>query len=769
MAKGLVKRSIIRIVTPGTVIESNMLDERAPSYILSLYTQKDRAGVAFADVSTGEFSVYEFKGVKQHLREELSRIAPKEILTNDQSALLFAGQNDGTAVTVLEESDFARSRTTAALSGHFRRSAEELGLGKQKLALAAAGALLGYLSRTQMNALSHITEIRQFVSGNYMLLDNLAQQNLELTESRATRSRKGSLLGVLDRTITSMGSRQLRAWIERPLYDRIAIENRLDAVEAFVKDPITAQTLRELLDKVYDVERLLSKIAYESVNGRDCLALASSLRTVPSVKQTLRNLEEAEIRSLDALLDPVEEIESLLTKAIDEDAPVSVKEGKVLRSGYSDELDHLHSAAVEGKNWIARLEDEEKEKTGIKNLKVGFNHVFGYYIEITKTYYHLVPDRYIRKQTLANCERFVTQELKDLEKTVLGADEAAVRLEYGLFVEIREKLKEALPRLQHTAQGLKSLDALLALADTAQENGYIKPQINEEGRLSITEGRHPVIEKSIGREAFVPNDTNLDDQNRVMVITGPNMAGKSTYMRQVALIVLMAHVGSFVPAEFADIPLTDRIFTRIGASDDLYGGQSTFMVEMNEMAEILRNATTKSLLILDEVGRGTSTFDGLSIAWAAVEYIAQKTKAKTLFATHYHELSELEGTLEGVRNYRITAKECGEEVVFLRKIVPGGADRSFGVAVASLAGLPSSLISRARQIMARLEVNGEISGSIGQHILDKRRNSGDRQVALTDYRPMELIEELQNLDVTALTPMDALNRLFTICEKARRI
>ena len=539
-------------------------------------------------------------------------------------------------------------------------------------------------------------------------------------------------------------------------------------MECFTRRLFEANALREALSGVYDVERLLSRIAYDALNARDCLALRATLQLVPLIKKDAAACEAKLIQRCEAALDPMEDICSLLSRAIDDEAPLSVREGGMIRAGYSGELDELRDISHNGKAYLAEMEQREREATGIKNLKIGYNRVFGYYIEVTRSFYELVPYRYTRKQTLANCERFITEELKELERKILGAEENAVRLEYQLFCEIRETLKKALPRLNATAGALKTLDALLSLARVAQENEYVRPSINADGRYDIVDGRHPVVEEGLGRALFVPNDTHLDKEHRVMIITGPNMAGKSTYMRQVALITLMAHMGSFVPAASADIALTDRIFTRVGASDDLYGGRSTFMVEMSEMANILKFATERSLLILDEVGRGTSTFDGLSIAWAAVEYIAQKCGARTLFATHYHELSELEGQLEGVVNYRITAREQGEDVIFLRKIVPGGADRSYGVAVAKLAGLPKGVIARARQIMARLEVDGEVRGSIGKTILEGGKGT-QRQLGIADIGPIQLVEEIAKLDVVSMTPIDALNKLFELNEKARRV
>ena len=664
--------------------------------------KKNQAGCAFCDVSTGEFCLYQIPDARSALADELARIAPSELIVSDREGFAQLDPERARLSSTPDAEAFGYGIASKCMAAHFGRSVKDLGFEDQRLAVCAAGALIKYLTDTQKNALRHILNATAYDSGMYMALDKVALRNLELTETARLKTRRGSLLWILDRTQTSMGSRLLRSWIERPLYDRAEIERRLDAVEQMMANPMAAARMREILGGVYDVERLLSRIAYETVNARDCLALKNSLDAVPLLRAAGADFGAELIRETLGGLDPMAELNDTLRRAIDPEAPISVRDGGMIRHGYSAELDELKEIAVNGKEYLAALEQREREETGIKSLKIGYNRVFGYYIEVTKSFYDQVPYRYTRKQTLANAERFITEELKALENKILGAQESATRLEYELFCEIRGELKELLPRLQATAQAMKTLDALLSLAQVAADYNYVRPSINAEGRYAISGGRHPVVEDSIGRERFVPNDTALDGENRVMIITGPNMAGKSTYMRQVALIVLMAHMGSFVPADSADIALTDRIFTRIGASDDLYGGQSTFMVEMSEVAAILKYATHRSLLILDEVGRGTSTFDGLSIAWAVVEHIASKTRSRALFSTHYHELSQLEGHLEGVADYRITAKEQGEDVIFLRKVVPGGADRSFGVAVAKLAGLPPSLIARARQIMACL-------------------------------------------------------------------
>ncbi len=770
LAKGLVERAVTRIITPGTVIESNMLEEKRANYIAAVCLRKNQAGCAFCDVSTGEFNLYQIPDARSSLSDELARINPSELIVNDVDAFARLDSERARTAAAAAEERFAYPAASKVMAAHFGKPVKELGFEDSRLAVCAAGALLAYLTETQKNALSHILEATPYASSRYMALDRVALRNLELTETSRGKTRRGSLLWILDRTQTAMGSRLLRSWIERPLYEKPEIERRLDAVEQFLQNPMAAEGMREILNGVYDVERLLSRIAYDAINARDCLALKNSLDAVPMLKKYAEEFSAPLILENLNALDPMEELTDTLRRAIDPDAPISVKDGGIIRAGFNAELDDYRDVAQNGKEYLAALEQKERDETGIKNLKVGFNRVFGYYIEVTKSFYDLVPYRYTRKQTLANAERFITEELKDLENRILGAQESATRLEYDLFCEIRNRLKSELPRLQATAHAMKALDALLSLAQVAGEYNYCRPQINDEGRYMISGGRHPVVEDSIGREKFVPNDTSLDAEHRVMIITGPNMAGKSTYMRQVALIALMAHMGSFVPADSADIALTDRIFTRIGASDDLYGGQSTFMVEMSEMATILKFATPKSLLILDEVGRGTSTFDGLSIAWAAVEHIANpKCGARTLFATHYHELSELEGKLPGVVNYRITAKEMGEDVIFLRKIVPGGADRSYGVAVAKLAGLPKSLIARARQIMAKLEVDDQQKGSIGASIMDDRKVKNERQVGFMDIGPMALVQEITELDVVSMTPIEALNKLFELNEKAKRV
>ena len=774
LAKGLVKRDVIRIVTPGTVIEDNMLDERANNFLLSVCFSGDKAGLAFADVSTGEFFVHEISAPEDTLADEMARIQAIEVITNDLVRLRACLRREDASCSEQPAAWYQYQNASDALCSHFHlKDLSPLGLSEEyRLGASAAGALMRYLSDTQKNALEHITDLRIYQGSSTMLLDRNTRRNLELTESIRSRARKGSLLWLLDKTSTAMGGRLLRSWIEQPLTDRGQIERRLDAVEEFAGQHVLTMTLSEELQGVYDIERLLSKVAYKSINARDCLALCASLGKVPGIRGLLENASSQAVREIRDQLDPLESLTALLEKAIHPDAPIVITEGGIIRDGYSSMLDEYRAASTSGKQWILDLEAREREATGIKNLRVQYNRVFGYYIEVTKSYYELVPDRYIRKQTLANCERYMTPELKEIEQKIVGAQEQSVRLELQLFTEIREKIAGEIKRIQSTATALKTLDAILSLAKVAVNNHYVRPAINEEGVLDIVDGRHPVVEQTMQEGGFVPNDAHMNqDGQRMLIITGPNMAGKSTYMRQVALITLMAHIGSFVPAKEANIPIVDRIFTRVGASDDLASGQSTFMVEMSETAYILRNSTAKSLVILDEIGRGTSTFDGLSIAWAVVEYLCDKSRvgAKTLFATHYHELSELEGHIEGVENYCISVKEHGEDVIFLRKIVRGGADRSFGIHVARLAGVPHPVLVRAHEIQARLEVSDINQKGIGQNILEEAPKREDEQVNLFDFAKTEIINELQNIDVMALTPMDAINKLFLLREKARKL
>ncbi len=773
LSKGLVEREVVRIVTPGTIVDSTLLDERENHFLLCVFLTGITAGLAFVDVSTGEFFVLQLQPYLDTLTDEVMRIRPNEIITNDLNTLR---KYIGVDVSCTEYSHgaFQPAQAQDVLCSHFHLSdLSPLGLAEDyKAGAIAAGALMLYLNETQKNALEHITGLRIYPSSQIMLLDRSARRNLELTESLRGRTKKGTLLWLLDQTSTAMGGRLLRSFIEQPLVDKDKINQRLDAVAAIMKEHVLCMSLSDELRGVYDIERLLGRISYKSINARDCLALLESLKKVPSIKDLMQSLDSPLLNSLEAMLDPMTGLTELIELAIHPDAPLNITEGGIIREGYSQRLDSLREAAASGKQWILDLESKERQETGIKNLRIQYNRVFGYYIEVTKSYYELVPLRYMRKQTLANCERYITPELREIEQKIVGAQEQSIRLEMELFITIREHIAALIEPMQKTALGLKTIDVLVSLAKVASSNHYVRPEMTDDGKLTIVDGRHPVVEQTLREGAFVPNDTFMDnDSHRMLIITGPNMAGKSTYMRQVALIVLMAHIGSFVPAREASIPIVDRIFTRVGASDDLASGQSTFMVEMSEMAYILRNVTPRSLVILDEIGRGTSTFDGLSIAWSVVEYICDKQNsgAKTLFATHYHELSELEGRLDGVQNYCISVKEHGEDVIFLRKIVRGGADKSFGVHVARLAGVPQPVLMRAHEIQARLEASDINQNTIGQNILEDGKKTGTQQVGLFNYAQTELVEEIKNIDVMALTPMDAINHLFRLREKARKL
>ena len=770
LAKGLVERAVTRVITPGTVIESTMLEEKKNNYLLSVYfgQNEKKAGIAYADVSTGELYVMELPQRRTQLMEELARIAPTEVLVSAEDALELVRIGWNQRATVRTAEAYDRTAAVAQIKKHTGSSLSALGLAKLELAVCAAGALLEYLEETQKNALAHVNTVHIYNRGEHLLLDPVARRNLELTETMRGRGKKGTLLWLLDRTATAMGGRLLRAWIEEPLTQKDKIERRLDAVDELMHNFLLTQEVRSALEPIYDIERLVTKISYGSVNARDALALGNSLKMIPKVKEFLADYRCEALCDIYNRLDPMEDVCELLERAIDPEAPLPIREGGIIREGYNQELDELRSASTNGKEWINKIEQKEREETGIKNLRVGYNKVFGYYIEVTRSQLTMVPYRYQRKQTLAGSERFITDELKQVEETILGAQDKSVRLEYQLFCEIREQLMGQIARFQATANAVKELDALQSLAVVANENGYCRPEIHEGYDLTIRDGRHPVVEAT-SKELFVPNDTDLTDAGRMMIITGPNMAGKSTYMRQVALITLMAHMGSFVPASSASIPLCDRIFTRVGASDDLAAGQSTFMVEMSEMASILANATERSLLVLDEIGRGTSTFDGLSIAWATAEYICNKKRigAKTLFATHYHELSELEGRMEGVVNYQVSVKEHGDEIIFLRKIQKGGADSSFGVQVAAMAGLPQPVISRAHEIMAKLEVNNVNQTTIGQNILGGKKK--DKQLSLMEYNAVGFAQEVAQIDMDSMSPRDAMNLLYVLREKARKI
>lgn len=784
-AKGIVKREVIRVVTPGTNLDTQGLDETKNNYIMCIVYMADRYGLSVADVTTGEYLVTELDS-QTKLMDELYKFMPSEIVCNEAFYMSGLDLDDlknrlHMAIYSLEAWYFDDALCRETLQEHFKvASLEGIGLSDYECGMIASGALLKYLEETQKNSLSHMSRLTRYATGNYMVLDSATRRNLELVETLREKQKRGSLLWVLDKTKTAMGARTLRKYVEQPLIDKESIVKRLDAVAELKDNAICREEIREYLNPVYDLERLVGKITYQSANPRDLIAFQSSLSMLPSVKCILKDMESDLLKEIYEELDPLEELCDLVGRAIQEEPPLAMKEGGIIKDGYNEEVDRLRKAKSEGKNWLADLETKEREKTGIKNLRIRYNKVFGYYLEVTNSFKDLVPDYYTRKQTLANAERYIIPELKKLEDTILGAEDKLCALEYELYCEVRNTIAAELTRIQRTAKAVAKLDVIASLALVAERNNYVRPKINEKGVIDIRDGRHPVVEKMIPNDMFIANDTYLDDKKqRISIITGPNMAGKSTYMRQAALIVLMAQLGSFVPASSANIGLVDRIFTRVGASDDLASGQSTFMVEMNEVANILRNATSKSLLILDEIGRGTSTFDGLSIAWAVVEYISNSKLlgAKTLFATHYHELTELEGKISNVNNYCIAVKEKGDDIVFLRKIVKGGADKSYGIQVAKLAGVPDPVINRAKEIVEEL-VTADITGKVkdiavqGSETKKKTQKKLD-EVDLTQFslfdtvKDDDVLNELKELDISHMTPMDAMNKLYQLQNKLR--
>ena len=782
-AKGIVKREVIRVVTPGTNLDTQGLDETKNNYIMCIVYMADRYGLSVADVTTGEYLVTELDS-QTKLMDELYKFMPSEIVCNEAFYMSGLDLDDlknrlHMAIYSLEAWYFDDALCRETLQEHFKvASLEGIGLSDCECGMIASGALLKYLEETQKNSLSHMSRLTRYATGNYMVVDSATRRNLELVETLREKQKRGSLLWVLDKTKTAMGARTLRKYVEQPLIDKESIVKRLDAVAELKDNAICREEIREYLNPVYDLERLVGKITYQSANPRDLIAFQSSLSMLPSVKCILKDMESDLLKEIYEELDPLEELCDLVGRAIQEEPPLAMKEGGIIKDGYNEEVDRLRKAKSEGKNWLADLETKEREKTGIKNLRIRYNKVFGYYLEVTNSFKDLVPDYYTRKQTLANAERYIIPELKELEDTILGAEDKLYSLEYELYSDIRSRVAKDVVRVQKTAKVIAQIDTLASLALVAEQNNYVRPKINEKGVIDIKEGRHPVVEKMIPNDMFISNDTYLNDKkDRIAIITGPNMAGKSTYMRQTALIVLMAQIGSFVPAAKADIGLVDRIFTRVGASDDLASGQSTFMVEMTEVANILRNATSKSLLILDEIGRGTSTFDGLSIAWAVIEHISNSKLlgAKTLFATHYHELTELEGKIDNVNNYCIAVKENGDDIIFLRKIVKGGADKSYGIQVAKLAGVPESVTDRAKEIVEEL-VQTDITSRIKDIAVlgapkPKAKKYDDvdlAQMSLFDtVKDDDVLKELKELDLGNLTPIEALNTLYQLQNKLK--
>jgi DNA mismatch repair protein MutS len=775
--KGIVKRGVIKVVTPGTVVESNMLEERKNNYIMSIFKSGIYFGISICDISTGEFYAAEIKDNHNFpmLLDEIARYTPSELVVNSmmvdcsEEMSKIKERFENVYITKFNDkffnSEVENLEMRFSIQDNHGKKVENF--SEKNLAISSIHALFEYIEQTQKTNLDHINKIVVYSLSRYMALDINARRNLEITEKLRDKSKKGTLLWVLDKTSTSMGARALRRWLGDPLVDVLEINKRLEAVKELKDDIMLRGEVIDNLKKVYDIERLAGKMAYGNANARDMVTLKNSLLKLPEVKRSLANCKSERLKEIAENLDELQDIYQLIDGAIIDDPPMTIKDGGIIKLGYDEEIDTLKTAQIEGKNWLVQLELDEREKTGIKNLKIGFNKVFGYFIEVTKSYLSQVPDRFVRKQTLANAERYITEELKNLENQILGAEEKVVTLEYEAFVQIREQIAKNIKRLQKTSEMVSNLDVLTSFAEVAEDMNYCMPEVTSSGTLDIKKGRHPVIEKILGPGSFVENDTYLDKQDsRLSIITGPNMAGKSTYMRQVALITLMAQVGSFVPAESAKIGVVDKIFTRVGASDDLSMGQSTFMVEMMEVATILKEATSNSLVILDEIGRGTSTYDGLSIAWAVAEFIGDKEKcgAKTLFATHYHELTELEDKIEGIKNYSIAVKEKGEDIIFLRKIVRGGTDESYGIHVARLAGVPKVVTQKADEILRSLERKNILTGQ-KQEKQDKKQVEG--QFDLYNYKLAEIAHEVDKINLNELTPIDALNTLVRMKEKMK--
>ena len=785
-AKGLVKREVIRVVTPGTITSAQALDETKNNYLMGIVYIDERFGIAVSDISTGDFLVTEVASERE-LADEINKFCPSEIICND--AFFVSGVDTEevknryqTVISALDSHFFSDEGCRKILKEHFKvGSLDGLGLQDYDTGVIAAGAVMEYMYETQKSTLSHITTITPYSTGEFMIIDTSTRRNLELLETMREKQKRGTLLWVLDKTKTAMGARLLRTYIEQPLIHKDDIIARQNAIEELNMNYISREEICEYLNPIYDLERLIGRISYKTANPRDLISFKNSLEMLPYIKDLMGEFTTPLLKGLWEELDPLEDVHDLVSRAIVDDPPVSLRDGGIIKEGYHEETDKLRHAKTEGKTWLAQLESRERDKTGIKNLKVKYNKVFGYYFEVTNSFKGMVPDYFVRKQTLANAERYTTDELKELEDMILGAEDKLYTLEYGLFCEVRDTIAAEVLRIQQTARAIAGIDVMTSLSAVATKNNYVKPRINEKGVIDIKNGRHPVVEKMMRDDLFVANDTYLDNtKNRLSIITGPNMAGKSTYMRQTALIVLMAQLGSFVPADEANIGICDRIFTRVGASDDLASGQSTFMVEMTEVANILRNATKNSLIVLDEIGRGTSTFDGLSIAWAVVEHISNPKLlgAKTLFATHYHELTELEGTINGVNNYCIAVKEQGDDIVFLRKIVKGGADKSYGVQVAKLAGVPDSVIVRAKELLvelsdaditARAKEIAEAGAGTPKHAAVPRPDEVDlQQMSLFDtVKDDDIVRELGELELGNMTPIDALNTLYRLQTKLK--
>ena len=766
LAKGLVKREVIRVVTPGTNINTLALEEDKNNYLMCIYFASEYFAVSFVDITTGNFFATTIDSA-QALMDEINKFPVAEIISNTAFAMSgvdFSYLTDKLGITyfTVQDSYFDQSESVERIKRHFHvADLSGLGLNDYPLCIPCIGAVLRYLYETQKTGLDFLNKLTVYSTSRYMVIDSASRRNLELTETMREKNKRGSLLWVLDKTKTAMGARRLRFFIEQPLIDKNEILLRQDAIEELNSSLIDRDELREYLNPIYDLERLLAKISYRSANPRDLVAFKNSLKMLPPIRYILQRYHCPLLQALCSELDCLEDLYDLIDRSIVEDPPLSIKDGGIIKEGYSDQIDALRKSKFEGKSWLAEIEEKEKNLTGIKTLRIKYNKVFGFYIEVTNSFKDKVPDRYIRKQTLVNAERYITEELKELEDLILGAEEKLFALEYDMFSDVRDQIYAQILRIQKSASVIAQVDAFASLAYVAEQNKYVRPTINEDGIIDIKDGRHPVVEKVMEDGTFIPNDTYSDgDENRVCVITGPNMAGKSTYMRQLALIVLMASIGSFVPASSASICTCDRIFTRVGASDDLASGQSTFMVEMTEVANILRNATSRSLVILDEIGRGTSTYDGLSIAWAVIEYIADKKKcgAKTFFSTHYHELTELEGHIDGVKNYCISVKEQGDDIIFLRKINRGGADKSYGIQVAALAGVPDMITRRAKEIVNQLS-NADITINKSGNVIFTEHKETEID---TSEHTSEVEEYIRSLDLDKVSPIEAINILYDL-------
>ena len=822
--KGIVKRGVVKIITPGTFVDSNSTLENDNTYLMAIYENDEKIGIAISDISTGEFKTTSFDNITISLLDEISKVSPKEILIDENLSEDLIDYIKGVTTAFISKKNFNKFFVSKEELIDQFSDMEIAGLTKERE--LASSVLLKYIYETQMMSLTNINLLEEYEIVNYMTIDGNSRRNLELTESIREKNKKGSLLWVLDKNATSMGGRTLRKWIEEPLIIKSEIEKRLNGVSEVFNSISFNEDLRTSLKEIYDIERIVGKISNKNVNAKDMLSLKASIEKIPAIKELLKYANSDLLKEYYENLDELDDIRRLLDSSIKEEPSLSIKEGNIIKDGYNTEVDELRQSKLHGKEWIAALENRERDFTGIKSLKVGYNKVFGYYIEITKSNYNSIPEgRYVRKQTLANAERYITEELKVMEDKILGSEEKLINLEYALFTEVRDTIEKEIARLKKSARIISNLDGISTLALVALENDYVKPEINEEGLIEIVDGRHPVVEKVIGRGEFVSNNTKINQTDKeLLLITGPNMAGKSTYMRQVALITLMAQIGSFVPASSANISICDKIFTRIGASDDLAGGKSTFMVEMWEVSNILKNATSKSLVLLDEVGRGTSTYDGLSIAWSVIEYITgnENLRCKTLFATHYHELVKLEGILPGVKNYSVAVKKMKDSVIFLRKIVEGGADESYGIEVAKLAGLPEEVIARAREILLSIEdensvdihkvTNSEIKASevavdintssnevtVSETVLEskseyaeeyenkitdkvnskeekthkKHKNKETSSNMQLDFVFMEkeaFLKEISEVDILGLNPMEAMNTLYKLVAEAKKL